>query len=454
MIKKNDVFEVTIEGMTTEGSGVARVENVAVFVANSAIGDVVSIVIIKVSKKYAIGKILDVIKASEYRQEQDCNVFNSCGGCVYRHIKYSNELEIKKQNVLDSISRIGGIKDFILKDIQGAENINGYRNKAQLPVAKNSGAIEVGFYAYKSHRVIPVNNCKLQPVIFGEIIELFIQWTKLYKPEPYDEVLHKGKLRHLYIRYGENTGEIMVCLIVNGNGLKGEIEFSKMLQENIKGFKTLVVNTNTIKTNVILGNKNRVVIGEGYITDMLCGLRFKISPLSFYQVNAKQAEKLYNKVMEYADLSKESTILDLYCGTGTIGLTLANKCKKVIGAEIIEQAVNDAKENAINNGITNANFICADARKVAETIIDCKEKIDVVIVDPPRKGCSVEVINTISKISPQKIVYVSCDPATLARDLKIFTETYGYSLVEVTPFDLFPRTKHVECVALMLRVEK
>lgn len=453
-LKKNDLIEIEITGMTSEGSGVGRYCEQAIFVANCAIGDVLKVRIIKPSKKYAVGKIEQIITPSNDRIAPDCDCFLQCGGCTYRHITYEAELEIKQQRVSDAIERIGGFNHIKVNKIVSCKSRNAYRNKAQLPVGKDKdNNFIMGFYAYHSHRIINCDNCSLQPEIFTKTINIFRLWAEKYKPEPYAESTHSGKLRHLYIRYGEATGDVMVCIVVNGNGLKGEYELAQMLAENIDGFKSLIVNTNREKTNVILGKKCRTVWGSDYITDILCGLKFNISPLSFYQVNRAGAKKLYSIAGEYADLSKGQVLLDLYCGTGTIGLTMADRAKELIGVEIIPQAVENAKENAKLNDINNARFICADAAAAAKQLKEEGITPDVIIVDPPRKGCDKELIATIAQMNPKRAVYVSCDPATLARDLKLFNEQ-GYIPKQITPVDMFPCTPHVETVCLLSRVEK
>ncbi len=452
MIKKNEIKNIKITGLTSEGSGVGRIDGMAVFVANAAIGDVLEIIIIKVSKNYAIGKIQKVITYSKDRINVDCKTFDKCGGCVFRHIKYSSEVEIKKQRVIDSLTRIGEVENINFDEMVGAENENHYRNKAQIPVGADSNNDMIyGFYAYKSHRIIPNNECLLQPKIFIEVLKIIEQWSKVFNPQPYNEAIHKGKLRNIYIRYSQRNKELMVCLVVNGNGLKGENELAQMLNDNIRVFKSLIINTNTEKTNVIFGSKCRTVFGSDFIIDNLCGLDFKISPLSFFQVNTQQAEKLYNKVKEYANVSKNDILLDLYCGTGTIGLTMAKDCKTLIGVEIIKEAVENAYENAKINGISNAKFICGDATIATETLKNENIKPNVVIIDPPRKGCDKELLEIIANMNVDKLIYVSCDPATLSRDVKILAQNYNFKLEKISSLDLFPRTSHVECVALMSR---
>lgn len=453
-LKKNDKLIIDITGMTSEGYGVGKSEDgVAIFVPNSAVGDRAEVLIVKVLKNYCFGKLINLVVPSGDRCEIDCPVFLKCGGCCYRHITYDSELKIKEQKVKDAVARIAGL-DVKINPIIGAENPNNYRNKAQFPLAKDKdGNILMGFYGFHSHRVVDTDTCLLQPEIFDRIMAVVKDFLERTNQSVYDEFTHKGLLRHLYIRYGEKTGEIMVCLVVNGDKIKCQEELVNSLKENIPKIKSVVINSNKEKTNVIIGTKNRSIFGEEYIVDNLCGLNFRISPNSFYQVNHSQAEKLYKKAKEYASLSGEETLVDLYCGTGTIGLTMAKDCKKLVGVEIVPQAIKDAKLNAEINGIKNAEFICGDATKCAEKLKNEGIKPDVVVVDPPRKGLTKELIETIKEMSPKRVVYVSCDPGTLSRDLKIFEEN-KYSPKELTPIDLFPRTSHVETVCLMSRKEK
>lgn len=454
ILKKNDAIKLYISSATAEGSGVGKTEDgIAVFVPNSAIGDELLVKILKVKKTYAFGKIEEIITPSSARIEPDCPYFNKCGGCVWRHISYDEECKIKQQMVEDAITRIGGIStDF--KPIICSEQTDRYRNKAQFPIdADSDNNLQIGFYAFHSHRIIDCEDCVLQPEIFTKVMQITRRFVEASENDIYNEKTGKGRLRHLYIRMGEVTNELMVCYVVNGNGLKQEDLLIKMLREELPNLKSVIINSNREKTNVILGNKNRTAYGADYITDELCGLKFKISPFSFWQVNRKQAEKLYSKAKEYANLQSDEILLDLYCGTGTIGLTMANNCKTLIGVEIIEDAIKDANENARNNGITNARFICSDAPKAAQELAKEGLKPDAVILDPPRKGCGEELVKTISQMQPKRVVYVSCDPATLARDLKYFDEN-SYKTIEVTPCDMFSRTSHVESVALLTRVEK
>lgn len=451
-LNKNDIIRLNITSATAEGNGVGKTDDgIAVFVPLSAIGDVLDVRILKTKKTYAFGKIEKIITPSPARIEADCPQFSKCGGCVWRHISYEEECKIKEMRVYDSITRIGGISDFDFKPIIACENTERYRNKAQFPVGTDKDNRPIfGFYSFHSHRIIECDDCLLQPKVFTKVIEVTKQFLNISDNDIYNEQTGKGKLRHLYMRIGEVTDELMVCYVVNGNGLRQEDLLIKMLREALPNLRSVIINSNREKTNVILGRKNRTAYGTDYISDYLCGLKFKISPFSFWQVNRKQAEKLYNKAKEYANLKSDEILLDLYCGTGTIGLTMADKCRNLIGVEIIEDAIKDAEENAENNNISNARFICGDAAQAAEELKKEGLKPDVIILDPPRKGCSPELIATINEMSPDRIVYVSCDPATLARDLQLL-RNYGYITKEVTPCDMFSRTAHVESVCLLSR---
>ena len=445
-MQKNQEYILDIEAVSSDGSGIGRVDGMAVFVPLTALGDRAKVKILKVKKTYAYGKLLSLIKPSKSRIQNDCNAFNQCGGCVYRHISYEAEKAIKENKVYENIKRIGGV-DMAPSPIIVALPER-YRNKAQYPVSQDYCA---GFYAFHSHRIIPCEDCLLQPEIFSSITKLVTNWAKEYDISIYDEATHKGFLRHIYIRRAEKTNEIMVCIVVNGEILPESDQLvDRLLSLCGDSLKSLVININRKDTNVILGEECKTIYGDRYITDVLCGVKVRLSPLSFYQVNRTMAEKLYEKAREYAN-PKGKNIIDLYCGAGTIGLSMAGDAKSIIGVEIIPEAIEDAKYNAKINGIENARFICADATDAAKQLANDGVTCDVVIVDPPRKGCSAEVINTIAKdFKPKDIVYVSCDSATLARDIKLFNEN-GYELKEYTPCDLFPRTSHVETVALLVR---
>lgn len=437
--------------MTAEGSGIGKIDGLAVFVPGTAIGDSVTAHIIKAKKNYAIGKVLKINKPSRDRTENDCPAFPACGGCAYRHISYGAELRIKRKRVADAIERIGGIDVGTQKILRGKDSA--YRNKAQYPVRILNGKVETGFFAERTHRLIPCADCRLQPEENGEILALIKKWILLNPVTIYDEESGKGLIRHLYIRKAFATGEIMVCVVINGDSLPYCDSLVSELTERFPQIKSIVLNVNRENTNVILGKECKTVFGSDCIEDILCGKRFRISPLSFYQVNHDTAELLYGKAAEYAALTGGETVIDLYCGAGTIGLSMIDGIKKLYGVEIVPEAVEDAKKNAELNGVTNAEFICADASEAAEILAGRGIRPDVLIVDPPRKGCDRALIGTIAEMAPSRVVYVSCDPATLARDLAIFRES-GYETAEVTPVDMFPRTAHVESVALLARREE
>lgn len=450
-LKKNQLIPLTITGVTAEGAGVGKYEGMAVFVPMTAPGDQIQAKIVKVLPRYAFGIIDQLLVPSEQRVEPDCPVFAQCGGCCYRHISYEAEAALKSQRVKDTLERIAQIPNPNLEPILAAPSRNGYRNKALLPLEKGKdGSLRMGFYAVHSHRVVDCPYCQLQPKEFNTVMEVFRKWSEQYGDPIYDESTHQGVMRRLYIRKAEATGELMVCPVVNGNGLHHEKELLSMLQEAVPNLTSFIINTQRERTNVALGKKCRTVFGKDWIEDTLCGLQFQISPLSFYQVNRTQAQRLYEKAAEYAALTGEETLLDLYCGTGTIGLSMAHKVKRLIGVEIIPDAVENAKRNAKLNGITNSTFYCADAAKAAEDFAKQGIKPDVIIIDPPRKGCGPGLVDTIAGFAPKRVVYVSCDPATLARDLKQFA-VLGYHMVKGCAADLFPGTAHVETVCLLER---
>lgn len=448
-MKKNDIITVEIEGMTAEGSGVARHNGMAVFVPNAAPGDRLRVVIIKVSKNYAIGKIREIIAGGTGRIAPDCPSYPKCGGCTFRHLDYAEECRIKWQRVNDAMKRIGGI-DTEAEEFLAAENPHRYRNKAQLPFGEENGQTVFGFYAERSHRIIPFTDCRLQPAIFSAIAQATANFINDTPNDIYDETTGKGRFRHLYIRRGFATGEIMVCAVVNANGLAREDEFVRRIRAVSPEIKSIIINSNRERTNVIMGAKCRTAWGRDTIRDVLCGVTFEVSPLSFYQVNRAQAERLYGRGREYAGLTGQEILFDIYCGTGTIGLSMAAGAAQLYGIEIIPDAVENARRNAAANGIDNAEFLCADA---AEGTRQLKERgifPDVVVIDPPRKGCSADVITLIDELSPERVVYISCDPATLARDAAKFGEC-GWQLEKLTAVDMFPRTANVECVALITR---
>lgn len=446
-LSKNDKIELTIDALTSEGSGVGRYNGLAVFVRGTAPQDKIIAHIIKRSKNYAIGIIDKILSPGPQRIESDCPYSKKCGGCSFRHITYDEELRYKKSRVQDALNRIGHL-DIEVDEIIGADDLTHYRNKAQYPIDISDGEMYAGFYAYKSHRIIPCTDCKLQPAEFEKGLSAFSEWIESENITSYNEQTGKGLLRHIYFRKGFATGEVMVCAVINGNSIpNGELLVS-LLKEKVDGLISVAVNINKEKTNVILGKETNVIWGKKYIRDNLLGKNFLISPNSFYQVNHNQCERLYTKAKEFAGLTGAETVLDLYCGVGTIGLTMADDIKQLVGIEIIPQAIENAKENAKINHITNAQFICADAPQGAEILKKQGIKPDVIILDPPRKGCEKSLFDIIEQLFPKKIVYVSCDSATLARDLAILKEK-GYEVKKVSAVDMFPRTPHVECVTLI-----
>lgn len=450
MLKKNDIINLHIDSCTADGSGVGRYDGMAIFVPAAAAGDDISAHILKVKKTYAFAKVEKIIKPSESRIQPSCPVYLKCGGCVFAHIDYAEECRIKAENVKECFRRIGGVEPEF-EEIIPSEKPEGYRNKAQYPVAADNGEIKMGFFSPHSHRVVHCPGCRLQPKEFEGILNAFDKYIRSENVSVYDEALHKGLLRHIYLRKGVGTGEIMVCAIINGSRLPNESKLVSVLTGAEPNIKSIIINSNKEKTNVIMGEKCRTLFGTDCITDILCGLKFRISPLSFYQVNHDQAERLYAKAAEYASLSGSETVMDLYCGAGTIGLSMAAKTQNIIGVEIVPEAIENAKENAELNGIKNARFICADAAEAALELEKEGVSPDVIILDPPRKGCSPEMIKSAVRFNPDRIVYVSCDPATLARDCALFKDL-GYAAVKAAPFDLFPRTGHVESVVLLVKL--
>ncbi len=451
---KNSIVDLKIDAISSEGVGIGRFDGVAVFVPNTALGDEISCKIVKTQKNLCYGIVEKIKTPSEMRVEIDCPYFVKCGGCSYRHIDYKSEAKIKNNKVIENVQRIGEYENIEAEEIICAKNRDKYRNKAQIPIGLDKdGKLIMGFYARHSHRIIDMKSCLLQKEEMDIAVDIFRQWFEEFGDSVYSETTHKGVLRHLYLRYAEKTDELMICVVINGKTLKNADKLVAMLRDNLPCLVSVMLNINKEKTNVVLGKEYRLLFGKEYVSDILCGLKFDISAPAFYQVNRTQAEKLYEKAMEYAELTGGETLIDLYCGTGTIGLSMAKKVKKLIGVEIIPQAIENAKKNATRNEIENAEFICADASQAAKVLEERGVKPDVVILDPPRKGCDEELIHTVSKMQPKKIVYISCDSATLARDLKRFKE-FSYTLKKISPCDLFPGTFHVEAVCLVEREEK
>lgn len=448
-LSKNDKIELNIDALTSEGSGVGRYNGLAVFVNDTVPGDRIIAHIIKRSKNYAVGKIEKILSPSPSRIESDCPYSQRCGGCSFRNMTYDEELKYKLSRVNDSLERIGHLA-IQTEEIIGARSVDYYRNKAQYPVSVCEGELFAGFYAYKSHRIIPCSDCRLQPKDFEQGIKAFEKWVEAADVTSYDENSGKGLLRHIYFRKGFATDALMACAVINGDSIPKADLLIELLSKNLPNLKSVVVNINKSKTNVILGKTSKTIWGSDTISDRLLGKSFVISPNSFYQVNHSQCERLYERAKEYAGLTGSEVLLDLYCGVGTIGLTMADGVKRLVGIEIIPQAVENAKINAALNNITNAEFICADAAKGAELLREEGITPDVIILDPPRKGCDKALLDTVVQMAPKKIVYVSCDSATLARDLEIL-KNKNYTAQRVTAVDMFPRTPHVEAVAQIVR---
>lgn len=447
-LRKNDEIELKMDGLTSEGAAVGHYDGQAVFVRGGVPGDVLRVHIIKVAKRYAVGMIQEILQPSLSRMKSDCPVADRCGGCSFRHMTYAEELRYKQSRVEEAVTRLAHLS-VPVKPILGADCLDGYRNKAQYPVTVTDGKLTAGFYAYKSHRLIPCSDCRLQPALFRDCLAAFAAWVKQAGVTAYDEATGKGLLRHIYLRRAQATGEVMACAVINGNTLP-QADFLIEKLTKIDGMRSVCVNVNTADSNVVLGDKTTVLWGSETIEDVLCGKRFAISPNAFYQVNHDQCEKLYAKAAEYAALTGQETLVDLYCGAGTIGLTMADKAKRLFGIEIVPQAIENAKHNAALNGINNAEFFCGDAAAGAKELQRRGIRPDVVVLDPPRKGCSEALLRTVAAMQPRRIVYVSCDSATLARDLAILNEL-GFCAKEITPVDMFPRTPHVEAVALLQR---
>lgn len=447
-ISKNEEYEVEIIDNGYNGEGIAKIDGFTVFVPNAIKGEVVKILIVKVLSSHAFGKILEIEKKSKFRQEIDCATYKRCGGCDLRHIKYEQTLKMKQNAVQALVNKT--LKNKIeVKETLGMENPFFYRNKAQYPVGVNKDRKPIiGVFANRTHEVIPIKNCLIQNPKSEAIAKFILEFIKEKNISIYNEKTGRGFFRHIVIKVGIKTNEIMCIFVINGKKFPYEDELVEKLKQNYPEIKTIVKNINMKNTNVILGQENINLYGNGYIEDVLGEYKFKISPLSFYQVNPKQAEKLYNLGIEMAKVSKEDTVFDLYCGIGTISLFIAKYAKKVYGVEIVEQAIKDAKQNAKINNIENVQFIAGDTKIVLEDLIYKKGIIaDIVIFDPPRKGLDNNSINNILKIKPKKIVYISCNPATLIRDLALFEKLY--EVKTIIPVDLFPFTKHVECVSVL-----
>lgn len=449
-LKKDSVIELEITDLNNLGNGVGRVDGKVVFVRGAVSGDVVRAKIIKVNKSFFVARLEEIITPSSAREEGFCQAPLSCGGCVYRHIKYDEELKLKYNYVKNAFLKVG-ISDVEVLPVISTGITRGYRNKGQYPLTKVKGKTVAGFYASKTHNVVPAETCAIQNPAFAEILRFVCEFADEKGWSVYDEERRSGILRHVYLRVGEKTGEIMLCLVINGRELLHSDEFVVRAVEKFPSVVSILLNFNCADTNVVLGEEYELLYGKRGIEDELCGLRFFISPESFYQVNREGAELLYAKAREMACLSGKETLADLYCGTGTIGLSMAKNVKKLCGIEIVEGAVECAKENAKSNGVDNAEFVCGDASS-KDVILSAfgGNAPDIVIIDPPRKGSTEELVDTLADIGVNRIVYVSCSPDTLARDTLYFIER-GYKMSSVQPVDMFPRSGHVESVMCFTR---
>jgi 23S rRNA (uracil1939-C5)-methyltransferase len=445
-VEKNMDYIMTIDNMGYEGEGVGKIDNFTVFVAGAIVGEKVKIKIVKISKSFAFGKLLEIVETSKSRIEPVCSIYKNCGGCNIQHVDYEAQLDFKTNRVMQVMSRIGKLEGVKIHPTIGMANPYNYRNKVQLPVSNKNGEVSIGFYAARSHDIINMETCHIQDKVADIVVKLTKQWMKEYTVQSYNEENHQGSIRHIMIRKGFKTGEVMVVVVTKGKSLPFKEEFIALMTKKIQGLVSIVQNINNEKTNVILGTQCKTLWGKDNITDYIGEFKFEVSALSFFQVNSIQTEVLYSKALEYANLSGGEVVLDAYCGTGTISLFLSQKAKKVYGVEIVPEAIENAKINAKENNVHNTEFIVGEAECVIPKLISEGVCADVVVVDPPRKGCDKSLLEAISSMKPKTIVYVSCDPGTLARDLGILEEL-GYKTLEIQPVDMFPQTAHVECVA-------
>lgn len=454
LIEKNKEYILDIVSQGYEGEGIAKINDTfPIFIEGALKGERVNVRIVKSKKNFAYGKLLEVIEPSLERCEAKCSINKRCGGCKLQHSTYKEQLNFKFERVKDCITKIGKLDESIVQFPLGMDEPWRYRNKVQLPIGMVNGELKIGFFAPRSHEIIDMETCLIQDEIADKVVGITRSWIKKNNIKPYNidgKYDETGILRHIMIRRGFTTNEVMVVLVTNGSKLPNKDEFISLITENIPGIKSIVQNINSKPTNVILGQECITLWGESTISDYIGEFKFNISPLSFFQVNPVQTEVLYNKALEYAGLTGDETVFDAYCGTGTITLFLSQKAKKVYGVEIIPQAIENANINAKENNANNVEFFVGESEVVIPDLINKGIKADVVVVDPPRKGCDVKLLNAITNIDAKKIVYVSCDPSTLARDLAIL-EGNGYKTVKVQPVDMFPHTAHIENVALLIK---
>ncbi len=448
MLIKNQIYEAVISDYTAEGQAVAKIEGCAVFIPNGIQGERCLVRIEKAQKTWAAGKLVEILEKSPHRVNRECPHAKLCGGCDFWHMDYEEETRLKAERVRQALNRIGG-ENLDTLSILSAPTCYGYRNKAQYPVAAKKGRAYAGFFRAGTHQVVESERCLILPDAMDEIKALVMAHVNKFRIPVYDEAAHKGLLRHIYVRRGAVSGQILVCLAINGRSFPHAEDLIEKLKK-LEGFTSFVLSINTKQGNAVLGDEFITLYGPGYIEDTLCGLNFRLSPRSFYQVNHHQAQRLYEAAISRAEISKNDTVLDLYCGVGTITLAMASAAGKVIGVEVIPQAVADARDNARRNGIENAEFFCGDAGQAALALEQQGIRPDAVVVDPPRKGLNADTVEALSRMAPKRIVYVSCDPATLARDVALL-KARGYQLKDALACDLFPRCAHVESICLLQR---
>lgn len=450
---KNQEYEIQIDNIGVNGEGIGRINDFTMFIPGALPGEKVKIKAIKVGKSYGYGKLLNIIETSPDRVEPLCPYVHRCGGCQLQHISYPMQLKLKRQLVIDAVERIGKLKNPRVLDTIGMQDPWYYRNKMQFPVGLIKDKLAIGFYAPRSHNIIDMNSCYIQHPVNDIIIKVVRKYMDDFKITPYDEKSHQGTIRYIVSKVGFRSGQIMVIIVTNGDELPYKKELINEICNKIPGVSSIIQNIKLENTNVIFGNKNIVLWGEDHIIDWIDDLKFRISPMSFFQVNPFQTPILYEKAVEYAGLTGKEKVIDAYCGIGTISLFMAKKAEKVYGIEIVPQAVEDAKTNAIENNIHNAQFYTGEAEALIPKMVREGLKFDVAVVDPPRKGCDAKLLDALVQAQPDRIVYVSCNPATLARDLAYLGER-GYGVVEIQPVDMFAQTAHVECVTLMSRIEE
>ena len=451
MIEKNKIYTVEIEDLGNSGEGIGKIDDFTIFVTGGIPGEVVKVKIRTLKKNYGIGEIIETIYTSKNRVDPKCNLFGICGGCQIMHIDYDEQLEIKRNKVKQVLSGIGKI-DAKVNPTIGMENPYEYRNKAQFPVGRKNNKAIMGCYKMRSHEIVDTDYCHIQAPGNEKIFKVIKQFIDEFNITIYNEGKGTGLIRHVMTKVGFETGEVMVVLMTNGREIPYKNKLIEMLKQNVKGLKSVVQNINTKDTNVVLGDETIVLYGEDKIVDYIGDLKFNISSKSFYQANPVQTKILYEKTLEYANLTGDEVVFDIYCGIGTISLFLAGKAKEVHGVEIVEAAIEDAKENADMNNINNAEFHVGRAEEIVPKLYKEGFRADVVVVDPPRKGCDESVLQTIINMEAERVVYVSCNSSTLARDLAYLSEN-GYKTIEVQPVDMFPQTTHIECVALIQKME-